>query len=39
MDDRFVARLQQTFDTWRSVGVLSGEIDFNRHVFRDLPVA
>jgi len=39
MDDRFVARLRETFDTWRSVGVLSGDIDFNRYVFRDIPVA
>jgi sulfonate transport system substrate-binding protein len=39
LDDRFVARLKQTFDTWKSVGVLNGDIDFNRHVYRDLPVA
>jgi sulfonate transport system substrate-binding protein len=39
VDARFVARLQQTFDTWKAAGVLRGEIDFNRHVFRDLPVA
>jgi sulfonate transport system substrate-binding protein len=39
LDDRFVARLRQTFDTWKSAGIMSGEIDFNRHVYRDLPVA
>lgn len=39
IDDRFVARLKQTFDTWVSVGVLSGTIDFNDYVYRDLPGA
>jgi sulfonate transport system substrate-binding protein len=37
-DDRFVARLRETFETWRSVGILSGTVDFNDYVFRDLKI-
>lgn len=36
IDDAFVGRLRKTFETWRSVGVLGGDIDFNRHVYRAL---
>ncbi|MBE9604735.1 ABC transporter substrate-binding protein [Acetobacteraceae bacterium H6797] len=39
IDDRFVARLRETYDTWRAVGILSGEIDWARYVYRDLPIA
>jgi len=39
IDDAFVARLRKTFDVWTSVGVLSGDIDFNQHVYRDLQVS
>lgn len=39
VDDRFVARLQETFDTWTSARVLSGQVDFSRFVFRNLPSA
>lgn len=38
IDDAFVARLRKTFDTWTSVGVLSGDVDFSRHVHRGLPI-
>ncbi len=38
IDDAFVARLRKTFDTWTSVGVLSGDIDFNKYVYRDLKI-
>ena len=39
VDERFEARLRQTFETWKAAGVLRGDIDFSRHIFRDLPVA
>jgi sulfonate transport system substrate-binding protein len=39
IDDAFVGRLRKTFEVWKSVGVLHGDIDFSRHVYRDLPVA
>ncbi len=39
IDDAFVGRLNKTFDVWKSVGLLSGDIDFNRHVYRELPLA
>ncbi len=38
IDDAFVGRLRKTFDTWTSVGVLNGDIDFARHVHRGLPI-
>lgn len=39
IDDAFIARLRKTFAVWKSVGLLSGEIDFERHVYRGLPLA
>jgi hypothetical protein len=36
MDDAFVARLQKTHATWVDSGLLSGAIDFNKYVYRDL---
>lgn len=38
IDDAFAARLKKTFDTWTSVGVLTGEIDFREHLYRDLTI-
>jgi len=38
VDDRVVAGLKKTFDTWTAAGLLTGEIDFNRYVFRDLTI-
>ncbi|MFT3691368.1 ABC transporter substrate-binding protein [Paenirhodobacter sp.] len=39
VDDAFVARLQEVFDTWVAAGVLSGTLDLSAHVWRGLPVA
>lgn len=39
VDDTFVARLQRTHAVWLDTGVLRGPIDFNRYVYRDLPIA
>jgi sulfonate transport system substrate-binding protein len=39
LDGQFVARLQQTHATWVEAGLLSGTIDFNKHVYRELPLA
>jgi sulfonate transport system substrate-binding protein len=39
LDNRFVERLQQTHGTWVEAGLLSGSIDFNKHVYRELPLA
>ena len=39
LDDAFVARLKQTHDVWLENGVLKGAIDFNEHVYRNLPLA
>jgi hypothetical protein len=33
------ARLEKTYSTWKSVGLLSGEIDLNSRLYRGLPVA
>ena len=38
INDAFGARLKKTFDTWQSVGILSGDFDPNRHLHRDLSV-
>lgn len=38
VDDAFAARLRKTFDTWTSVGVLSGDIDFSTRIYRDLKI-
>lgn len=38
IDDAFAARLRKTFDTWTSVGVLNGDIDFRDYLYRDLAV-
>lgn len=38
IDEALVGRLRKTFDTWTSVGVLGGDIDFARHVHRGLPI-
>lgn len=38
IDDAFVARLRQTYETWVSVGVLKPGLDLDAHVFRSLPV-
>jgi len=39
MDDAFVARLNKTYATWVDSGLLSGSIDFNKYVYRDLQPA
>lgn len=36
IDDAFAARLRKTFDTWTSVGVLQGDIDFRSRIVRDI---
>jgi sulfonate transport system substrate-binding protein len=38
IDDAFAARIQKTFDTWTSIGVLNGKIDFRDYLYRDLVV-
>lgn len=38
IDDAFVARLRKTFETWRSAGILGGDIEFGGHVYRELAV-
>lgn len=38
IDDAFVGRLRKTFDTWTSVGVLAGDIDFRKYVYRNLKI-
>jgi sulfonate transport system substrate-binding protein len=38
IDDAFAARLRKTFDTWTSIGVLQGDIDFRSRIVRDIPV-
>lgn len=38
IDDRVAAGLKKTFDTWIAAGVLTGEIDFSRHLYRDLTI-
>ncbi len=37
IDDAFIARLQQVYDTWVEAGVLIGTLDLSEHVYRDLP--
>lgn len=36
LDDRLIAQLQQTFDTWVGAGVLHGRLDLASYVHRDL---
>jgi len=38
IDDAFAARLRKTFDTWTSIGLLQGDIDFRSRIIRDLPI-
>jgi len=38
IDDAFAARLRKTFDTWTSIGVLQGDIDFRSRIVRDMPI-
>jgi sulfonate transport system substrate-binding protein len=38
IDDAFAVRLRKTFDTWTSVGVLRGDIDFDSRIVRDIPI-
>ncbi|MDH2350317.1 ABC transporter substrate-binding protein [Bradyrhizobium sp. SSUT112] len=38
IDDAFADRLRKTFDTWTSVGVLNGDIDFRSRIVRDIPI-
>ncbi|MBR1222997.1 ABC transporter substrate-binding protein [Bradyrhizobium sp. U87765 SZCCT0131] len=38
VDDALVARLRRTFETWTSIGVLQGDIDFGGRIVRDFPV-
>ncbi len=38
IDDAFAARLKLTFDTWKSVGVLNGDIDFGAYLYRGLAI-
>lgn len=37
LDDKLVASLQGVFDTWKEAGVLSGDRDLSKYVYRDLP--
>lgn len=37
IDDRLVASLQTVFATWKEAGVLNGEVDLGKFVYRDLP--
>ncbi|NTF96043.1 ABC transporter substrate-binding protein [Rhizobium rhizogenes] len=37
LDDKFVASLQNVFATWKEAGVLSGDLDLSKYVYRDLP--
>ncbi|UFN47706.1 hypothetical protein LPC08_17025 [Roseomonas sp. OT10] len=39
VDDAFVARLEQTFATWKRAGVLDGALDLGARVHRGLPLA
>ena len=39
VDDAFVARLEDTFATWKRAGVLDGTLDLGARVHRDLPLA
>lgn len=38
IDDAFAARLRKTFDTWTSIGVLQGDIDFRSRIVRDISI-
>ncbi len=38
VDDAVAAGLKKTFDTWTAAGVLSGEIDFARILYRELAI-
>lgn len=38
IDDAFAARLRKTFDTWTSIGILQGDIDFKSRIVRDIPI-
>jgi sulfonate transport system substrate-binding protein len=38
IDDDFAARLRKTFDTWTSIGVLQGDVDFRSRIVRDIPI-
>ena len=37
IDDKLVASLQTVFSNWKEAGVLNGEIDLGKFVYRDLP--
>lgn len=37
LDDKLVVSLQGVFDTWKEAGVLSGDRDLSKYVYRDLP--
>lgn len=37
LDDAFAASLQNVFATWKEAGVLSGDLDLSKYVYRDLP--
>ncbi|MCO4317889.1 ABC transporter substrate-binding protein [Phyllobacterium sp. 21LDTY02-6] len=37
LDDAFTASLQNVFATWKEAGVLSGNLDLSKYVYRDLP--
>lgn len=38
IDDVFAGRLRKTFDTWTSIGILQGDIDFGTRIVRDIPI-
>ncbi len=38
IDDAFAARLRKTFETWTSIGILQGDIDFRTRIVRDIPI-
>lgn len=37
LDDAFAASLQGVFSTWKEAGVLSGDLDLSKYIYRDLP--
>lgn len=38
VDNAVAARLRKTFDTWTSIGVLRGDIDFRSRIVRDIVI-
>lgn len=37
LDEKLAVSLQGVFDTWKEAGVLSGDLDLSKYVYRDLP--